>query len=390
MKKIWILIGIVLLIIILFGGAWWYLLMNGAPEGLSGISNPFGIFGGGSSKEFATTTPETEVIAQPLPAVPASLRKLSTSPVAGAVMISRDGATYVRFVERGTGHVFEINLASSITERITGTTIPRTARAIWSPQGSRVVLITETTGGDTRIFAGTIERTDEGEGVLNTTELESAARNITFASTGESVYYVTPSSGGSTGYEHNLKTNVRTVRFNSVLRDITVTWEPAVVAYTTPTAHMRGYAYAGAGFTRLFGGVNGLMVMPTANYRIVSYAENNSLISRTDTLDGIPFAIPVFPEKCAADPVRSTLLWCGAPSTLTPGAYPDLWYEGAISFNDNIWQVDVTTGNVTLMSVPSEAVGEAIDITDMQVGDAGDMLLFINKKDGALWVQEIM
>lgn len=384
MKKTIIIIGIGVLVIILLGGAWWYLLMNGAPKKLSSILNPFGT---SSSDRFATTTVTTAVTDQPRP--PGTLRKISTSPVAGAVIFSRDGAEYVRYVERGTGHIFEVALATGATTRITGTTIPRTTRAFWSPLGSRVVLVTETATDETRIFAGAIERADGGEGALTTIELDPHARNVAFAQTGESVFYTIPTVGGSAGYEHNLKTNIRTVRFNSILRDIVVVWEPSIIAYTAPTAYQRGYAYEGSGFSRLPGGVNGLMVVPTAHYRILSYAENNTLVSRADTLNGTALAIPVFPEKCAADPTRDTVLYCGAPLALASNAYPDVWYQGAVSFDDSVWQVDVATGSATLVSVPSKDAGEAIDAIDMQASRAGNMLIFINKKDGALWLQEI-
>ncbi len=384
MKKLLIIIGIVTLVILLLGGAWWYLLMNGAPESLSSIPNPFS-FGDDAAEEFGAS-PKTDLVIDQ-PRASGMLRKISTSPVAGAVVFSRDGATHVRYVERGTGHVFEFDPAAGSTARITGTTIPRAVSAVWSPQGSRVVLVTEIASGEQRIFAAAIERTDEGEGTLATIELESDARNIAFAATGESVYYTVPSARGSVGYEHNLKTNVRSVRFTSVLRDMVVTWEPTLVAYTTPTAHFDGYAYEGTGFTRLFGGANGLMIESAAQYRIVSYAENNSLISRVDTLNGATLGIPVFPEKCAPDSTRDTVLWCAAPFGLAPGAYPDMWYQGAASFDDSIWRLDVEAGSATLVSIPSDDVGEAIDATDMQISSIGDMLLFINKKDGMLWLR---
>ena len=388
MKKTLLIIGIIILGIVLLGGAWWYLLMNGAPEGLSGIPNPFGTFGD-DVNEFAQAPEETAAE----PRVSGALRKISEVPVAGAVLTLRDGASYARYVERGTGHIFEVDLASSATTRLTGTTIPRATRAVFSSSGTRVVLFTEGTDGDERIFTGAIERADNGEGVLATSELDPAARNIAFSGTGESIYYT---ATGSAGYEQNLKvsTSTRATVFTSPLRDIVVIWGSStsaslpLVAYTTPTARQRGYAYEGAGFSRLFGGVPGLMVIPAQNYRIISYAQNGSLVSRTDTLGGTTLAVPAFPEKCASDASHPTTLWCAAPLALLPGDYPDAWYQGAISFDDSIWQVDVTTGSATLISVPGDDVGETIDATGMQASSDGDTLLFINKKDGALWAQK--
>ena len=391
MKKTFIIIGIIALVLALLGGAWWYLLMNGAPKGLSNIPNPFGTFDG-DSEEFAPAPREPAIE----PRVSGALRKLSEVPVAGAVLTRRDGASYARYVERGTGHIFEVDLASSATTRLTGTTIPRATRAVFSAQGTRVVLFTESADSNERVFAGAIERADSGEGTLATSELDPTARNIAFSATGESIYYTVPTATGSVGYEQNLKvdTGTRATLFTSPLRDIVVSWgspasaELSLIAYTTPTAQQRGYAYEGAGFSRLFGGVPGLMVIPAQNYRVVSYAGDNTFISRTDTLAGTTLAVPAFPEKCATDASHPTTLWCAAPLALLPGDYPDAWYQGAISFDDSIWQVDVTTGSATLLSVPGDDVGETIDAVGMQATSDGDTLIFINKKDGSLWMQK--
>ncbi len=381
MKKTWIIIGSILTIALL-GAAWWYLLMYGRPKSLSDVPNPF-----------ATTTDvprDTPAPATTTPMGTGPLRKIATTPSAGAVMLSREGTTFVRYMERGTGHIFEVDTNSGATERITGTTIPRTTSAVWSPQGSRVILTTEDGTGGVRIFAGTIERADEGAGILTTSEIEGSAKSIAFASSSESVYYTTTTSGtGSTGYTHNLQTGKRVVRFTAPLRDMVVRWEPLLTIYTTPSARVRGYAYRGTPLLRLTGGVGGLMILPTNGGQVISYAQNKSLISRINTLDGTVIGIPVFPEKCAAEKTGGGHLWCGAPLALAPAMYPDSWYDGSISFDDSIWKVDLQTGSAAVMSNPSVDVHEAIDATDMQVNDAGTMLLFINKKDGSLWIQEI-
>ncbi len=382
MKKTFLIIGISALVIVLLGVAWWYLLMNGAPEGLSGL-NPFS----GSGEEFAAPTP-SEDGAEDTPTSLSALRKISAEPVAGAVALSRDGKTHIRFIMRGTGHVFEYDPESGSTLRLSGATIPRVTRAIWSPQGTRIVLFAETGEGSARVFATALTRSDTGEGTLTTSELPSASRNVAFASSTESVYYTLPSESGATGWKHNLQTGERGVVFQTPLRDIVVLWEPELIVYTAPSAALPGYAYSGADFSRI-AGAPGLMVTPAGAHRILSRAAQASLVSFIDAFDGPALAVPVFPEKCAFAPERADTLWCTAPLLLPPGAYPDLWYQGAVSFDDALWQLDAATGSATLLIVPSESVGEAVDATDMQASPDGSALIFINKKDGALWLYEV-
>lgn len=381
MNKTWIIIGGGILLIGVLGAAWWYLLMNGRPDSLADIPNPFAYSG-----DAIPTIPPANT---GQPSTTGTLRKISEHPVAGAVILTHEDGTYVRYVERGTGYVYEVNTATGVSQRMTNTTIPRTISAVWSPQGSRVALVVETTGGEGRVFAGTIERTDSGAGALTTIELESTARNISFSPTGESIFYTAITAGGTTGYEYNLKTAVRSTRFTSPLRALVVKWEPTLLAYTTPTAQFRGYAYTGTDFTRLTGGAAGLMVIPAKNTRVLTYAVRDSLVSRVQTFDGVAVAVPLFPEKCATDKTENTILWCAAPLGLAAASYPDAWYEGSVSFDDALWQVDATTGGASMISQPSKDIGASIDVTDMQANDAGTMLIFINKKDGALWLQEV-
>ncbi len=386
MKKTWVIVGSVLLIILLLGGAWWYLLMNGRPESLSGIPNPFGSFGGSNTFNPSQPIEENPVTGM---STTGALRKISMTPVAGAALFEQNNSTKVRFVERGTGHIFEIDPASGNNVRIANTTIPRTTEAIWSPQGSRVVIISEGTPGARRITVNTIERTDAGEYALSEIELPSNAESISFNREGNSIYYLVPTQNGSTGYVQDLKTTGRTELFTSVLRDITVRWEPEILAYTKPSGQVPGYAYRGTQFERIAGGQNGLMIIPTSAAHVISFLANGSLISYGPAPTSTPLTAPLFPEKCTADPLVSSVLWCGAPLTSVIGQYPDLWYQGVVTFNDIIWKINVHTGGLELISIPTDDVSEEIDVIDMHVNASSTMLIFTNKRDGLLWLQEL-
>lgn len=388
MKKA-LIISTIVLFIALLAAAWWYLLLNGRPDNLADVSfpNPFG-----NTEEQPTVFEPTPVPTAPAtttPGTPDALRMIARGPVAGAVFIERDEQTYIRYATRGTGHLFEINPQTGDEVRISGTTIPRTTEAVWSPQGTRVVLITETGTGAERVFVGSLVRTDDGEEVLESIEIDPSASNVTFAEGGESLFYTTHNSEGSIGYAHDLRTNEREIVFSTPVRSITVgTWEPELITYTTPTSELPGYAYTGASFTRLFGGQYGLVITAGDSSRIVSFIEDDVFMSRAQTPSGTSLAIPVLPEKCAVDSFTEQIFWCGAPLEVLSDSFPDRWYQGAVSLNDLIWQLDTRTGAATLLSVPSDDVGEPIDVIDMQVSSDGSMLLFINKRDGTLWIQE--
>lgn len=386
MKRTLIITSSILALLLVLGGLWWYLLMNGRPAALDTIPNPFGMFG---SNEF-TPEPLPED-AESLPTEPSfdtTLRQVTDAQVAGAVFVVRDEVTYIRYVERGTGHIFEFDTATNATVRLTGTTVPRTTRAYWSPFGNRVVLESETSLGGIRIFAGVITTSDDGESVLEGTELAAEADNIAFSESGDQILYTIRSLTGSTGYAYDVQTGEISTRFTSILRDIRVAWEPTLFVFTTPSAHLNGFAYEGTGFVRRAGNLPGLMLTPAREgYALTYVAENGAVYSRSNA--GIDMGIAIFPQKCTSDPVELSVLWCGASFEPISGAYPDIWYQGAAAFSDSIWQLDLVSGAAALVSIPSEDVQEDIDVIDMHINETRDALIFINKRDSSLWLQEI-
>jgi len=102
---------------------------------------PFGN-SGSSSDQNSTTSGQTTgnqdaatpniSIDQPIP----RLRKISNEPVAGAVIFNSGTSSIVKFVEKGTGNVYEARSDSHLIQRLTNTTIPKIVRAFWLPNGS--------------------------------------------------------------------------------------------------------------------------------------------------------------------------------------------------------------------------------------------------------------
>ena len=69
--------------------------------------------------------------------------------------------------------------------------------------------------------------------------------------------------------------------------------------------------------------------------------------------------------------------------------YPNDWYQGDVSFSDNLWKIDLKNHSANQMVVPEQVAGRAVDITNLGIGNDGKMLYFINKNDNTLWLYEI-
>jgi len=87
-----------------------------------------------------------------------------------------------------------------------------------------------------------------------------------------------------------------------------------------------------------------------------------------------------FPEKCTWSRLDSNVIYCGVPSTIPRGDYPDIWYQGVASFNDFIWTNNLETGNFRSLIDPFGA-----DIINPFLDPTEQFLFFMNKKDYSLW-----
>ncbi len=364
---------------------WWYLLIDGGPQDIA-LENPFASGG-------EVTVPVVEPTAEePVVASNAALRRIHPRPVAGASFISEEERTLVYLAELGTGHLYAYDPSIGTSTRLSGITVPRTTDAIWSPDGARVILTTQGDGGSTRHFLSTLVPRSGENGTtttLETIELDRAARNFAFSADGAGLYFTLPTTGGSAGYAYDPQTGTREVRFTSPLRDVRVVWGAKPSVYAAPSADADGYAFRTDTGARIASGLRGLMLTPAGDRMILTYEGENGLVSRSERVGGTPLALTVFPEKCAADPLTAHILWCAAPAALPAGEYPDAWYQGIVTLEDELWQLNTVTGSATLVSIPVKDAGTSIDATDFSVSGDGELLLFTNKRDGGLWIQEV-
>jgi len=84
----------------------------------------------------------------PLPA----LRQLTKNAVSGAYVFEREGESVIRFIERETGHLFEIGESDTSATRITNTTIPRVQRVVWIDEETLILQYLDVRGNTIESF----------------------------------------------------------------------------------------------------------------------------------------------------------------------------------------------------------------------------------------------
>jgi hypothetical protein len=411
-KKLIIGMTIVVALIAIFLG-WFYLLKEGGSNNeqtatTTTSGSPFGSGENLDSSQNSSTNPlsgnGTGAAAQEMydsSGKPISnLYRLSKEPVAGAVAINRNGQTIIRYVERATGHIIEVNPATLETKAITNQTIPKIYSAKFRPDGSAVLYRSLKDGSDVvenTSLTLTLPKATSTDGIygVSAAALRGDIGSVTVI--GSTLYYVLKdskniSSSNFTGSQ------IKTL-FSSGFSEWTLT--PAgnnLVIFTKPTASAVGYAYTlsvnGGTPTKILGPLLGLVVLPNSSGSRILYSYTDNGLAKTkvnnsqgNTISEISPA--TIAEKCVWSTKNQDRLICASPANNIGNYEPDNWYQGTTSFSDRIWLFNTANQVAQILVEPKIAFNIDLDAIEPKLSINEDYLYFINKRDLTLWVLKL-
>ncbi len=390
MKKTLLIISAVLAVLI--GGLLiFFLVTGGMPKNGNEVFARFGL--GGDAPTF-TPEPQQEEEYEYAedPATNTSknrLRQLTTRPVAGALFMD----STIRFVERGTGHIYDIDTQGGNEVLVSGTTQPRTIRAVFSPSGNHVALMSEV-GGVIETILGTLG-SDADSGLMLTT-LPGRSTEPGFSMDGDDFYFFVPEEDGGRGYAYTMSSDKTRELFLIPLTQVRITWGDPSYILTTPSGKAMGQLYSiteGGQLEYVTNGGRGLMAAHHASGTLVSsLSKEGKIVTRdSDTGKEVPL-ISLINEKCVMQGPKSAILVCGSPMSLPEGyTYPDDWYKGVVSFSDillRVYKDDRSVGTLILSNLEEES-GQPIDILTIGTNDDGTLTYFVNKYDNSLWLFDL-
>lgn len=370
--------------VVLAVGAWVYLLMNGTPRGADDFFTDLG---------FSDPAPERPAVILDTPDVTVDtnsqrLNQLTTRPVAGYTAVNTASSSAVVYAEKGTGHIYSIDLNSGTETRLSGTTLSRVVEAVFDRAGTNVVLVTE---------EGYQQQAYLLELTASSTELvELPEQTSDHAFENGSLFYTRIENGSTVGYLFNLSTASANQIFVTPLIDISVIRQNnTTYLFNKPAQRLRGALYrlnAEGDYELLSGPAYGLTA--------TSDLPGDWLISRIDTESQTyrtyhvnvnsgketELALVTIPEKCTQ--TSNSVTWCTLP--FLPEASPTYlndWYQGTYASNDNIWQINSNNGEAVLSLVIEETAGFEIDATN--VSASAEKLFFTNRHNDTLWSYDI-
>lgn len=365
---------------------------NGSPFGVA----PGDVTSSGNSTGTGANTFGTSTTGQ-LP----TLFKVSSDPVAGAMVILQNKQEFIRYVDRATGHIFDVDPFTLSKVQITNNTLPKIYQTVWKSGGSQVIFRSLPNDGDTitntSLTLTAPKSTSTGTTYdVSTTQLQG---NVSALETnGKQIAYVLTDTG-SVGISGFAGEKPQTV-FSSAFNEWQLAWSAANLELTTnASASTDGFSYTlnttSGSLMKVLGPLRALttLMSPLGGQILYSNLDENgtTVFGVLNTKTGISSAIlpATFPEKCVWSLKNKNIVFCAAPSTTIDANEPDSWYQGSVHFSDQIWQFDTAGGNTNLLAEPKRNFGIDIDLINPTLSPNEDYLIFMNKTDLSLWALKL-
>ncbi len=383
-RSLVITIGIVIILLIL--GMWVYLFLYGAPKATTDVFTNLGVLPKGEKSVRVVEADASILKDAQLALGGGALQQLTTRAVAG-FRFSASSADILRYAERGTGHIYEINLTSGAERQVSVTTLPQTTEAVFSPE-LRSVALTTYEGYQKVVSVGVIH---EETTSIDLIKLPVGAENIAFVS--DTSLYFTRAVGGETiGTLFTVDTQNQTTLFTIALTDVEVFWGGSLkntYVLTKPSQSLEGALYTvnKNTLTPVTSSEYGLTAFTNGTYTITSKVTRGSYISEL-LKDGIltQQGILMLKEKCVFDTAQEGIVWCAAPINIANAAYVENWYKGTVTSEDYLWFTDLATQSSELKGDLPKLGGKILDVSGMTINNNGKVLLFGNKIDQTLWM----
>ncbi len=365
--------------------------------------------------------------------VPA-LRQISTAPVAGAELIDSTSTVIqdmvkktstnqtIRFVDRSTGHIFDTKKDNMSVEEISNTTIPKVYESFFSSNPDIAIFRSLDEGSDTIVskeayLAKPTNSTTTDSTQATTTATSSIVAPIIYSGTpyvtktsilptdiesmavapsSQRFLYMFSDASGGTFVLSNLDGTKPVKLYSSPLGQWLVDWpnEKGAVITTKSSGIANGISLlvdTTTGVLSKIASGNGLttLVSPDLSQALVGTSGDGSVpylnVVTLKNNSTINLSFRTLPEKCVWSHTEKSTVYCAVPENIPVGTYPDSWYQGLVSFTDNLWKINTSTGVSNIAALFTKGYGKNFDAINLQLSSDDTYLIFTNKSDLILW-----
>lgn len=232
----------------------------------------------------------------------------------------------------------------------------------------------------------------------DTSPYDATIKDLAFSKTDDKIAYYSSNDLQNTNSVFTADgngSNAKTV-FNTRVKDIRVEWVAGnqIAVSTAPSAFVPNVLWVLNtetqkllpvlsqiyGFTMKWSPSGGNFLFSQTN----SKGANLSLFASNQTgTDAKNLNIATLPEKCAFSKKDENIIFCAAPKSAPDIVWPDDYYKHLYSAQEQIWSVNLSTGQKDLVYEFSNTL--SFDAADLALSPQDNRLVFLNKKDDQVY-----
>lgn len=292
----------------------------------------------------------------------------------------------IRYVERKNGHLYKMLFKDFSPIKISNSTIPGIHEAFFDKEGGTVLYRYLSNEDIINTFLATLGKPSGEYLNANITDLSVSKDKTRF-------FYLVENNNSGIGFVQSFATGIKQAVFSHPFTEWVSEWDNNGNLYLTTKASYfsTGNIYilnqSNKTLSKILGGINGLTtkVSPDGKKVLYSVSDNKGPHLMVFVEDGrkfIDLKTYGLADKCvwSSDNVN---VYCAIPEVIEGYEYPDIWYQGIVSFVDSFVKIDTSDPDrITIAKSSDEAPVDAINLT---LSKNEEIMFFINKKDYTLW-----
>jgi hypothetical protein len=331
---------------------------------------------------------------------PPRLWRVSQTPVAGAGFIGT--STTLRYVERPTGHVYDVDPAKGNITRRTNTLLPKIYDADVLRDGIVVLqVLNKDSVRETVLARMSTTTSEEGLASLEPVSLGTNVRAIATSPRNPEMLLVAAREDGGTELLRSTSDGDEPKSIMSLpLASLEPHWlsDGRIFVSERPASGVVGSAYEIVGTTMapLLGGIPGLVVLPQSSTGALLYSSDDGtrlrfFVRPSRDASTVELALQTTAAKCVWAPVLGTTspatAYCASSQNPLPAQFTDQWLRGLVHTQDEWVKLDLGAGKTDRFFMPETSV--AIDVEHPIIDTRGEYIVFTNARDKSLWVLRI-
>ncbi len=317
-----------------------------------------------------------------------TLIKLSADQISSLAPTKTGDVRYHKNTVENIGHLFERRADGSGDEnRISNFTIPQVMKVVWSADAKRAVIFYNLNNVTRKIL---IDYTSTS--TPKTNFLPDSLSDVVFSPDSKSMAFINDISDTQNIFVATSDFKSQRKILDNNIPDFELSWPSTnFLALKTKSSYAaRGFLYTvninSGSMTKITDGL-GLDAVWNSDGSGVLYSQvgpDGQMLNLKfyDVKSGAStdMGLKTIAEKCAFLNTTKNIAFCGIPRNPDPARrYPDEWWQGATTFLDDFWMIDIKSGQAASF-VPTPS-----DIVNPKAMSDDSYLIFKDKTSGALW-----